>query len=283
MPPDGLEFGELAADLHERGLNLMQPIVLHDGGIARLPLKRQARSLAPRVRGGGRRHDRAATSLSAWPEACGIILWVATGEPLGAVLCDVDGVVRHWDREATAALELEYGLSTGTISVTAFAPDLLASAVTGRISDEEWRAEVAQRLTSRCGSSSQASDIVERWSGPIGRVDDDVLELLRRARRVVPVALVSNATTRLERDLRLLGVTDVIPHVVNSARIGAAKPEPAIYLAAAGQVGQAPSRCLFVDDIPANVHAAEALGMSGLIYREVAELRRALEPLLSIC
>lgn len=229
----------------------------------------------------GRRHDRAATSRSAWLEACGIILWVATGEPLGAVLCDVDGVVRHWDREATAALEREYGLPAGTISATAFAPDLLASAVTGRISDEEWRAEVTQRLTARCGSSSQALHIVEQWSGPIGRVDDDVLELLARARRVVPVVLVSNATTRLERDLGLLGVTDVIPHVVNSARIGAAKPEPAIYLAAAGQAGVAPSRCLFVDDVPANVHAAEALGMTGLLYRQVAKLRRALDPLLS--
>jgi putative hydrolase of the HAD superfamily len=193
----------------------------------------------------------------------------------------VDGVVRHWDREATAALEREYRLSAGTISAIAFAPDLLASAVTGRISDEEWRTEVAQRLTSRCGSSSQASHIVERWSEPIGRVDDDILELLARARQVVPVALVSNATTRLERDLGLLGVTAVIPHVVNSARIGAAKPEPAIYLAAAGQVGVAPSRCLFVDDVLENVHAAEALGMTGLLYRQVAELQRALDPLLS--
>ncbi len=76
-------------------------------------------------------------------------------------------------------------------------------------------------------------------------------------------------------------MTDVIPHVVNSARIGAAKPEPAIYLAAAGQAGVAPSRCLFVDDVPANVHAAEALGMTGLLYRQVAKLRRALDPLLS--
>jgi hypothetical protein len=43
----------------------------------------------------------------------------------------------------------------------------------------------------------------------------------------------------------------------------------------------APSRCLFVDDTPANVHAAEPLGMAGLVYREVAELRRALEPVLA--
>lgn len=204
-----------------------------------------------------------------------------TRENLGAVLCDVDGVLRHWDRETTGTLERENGLPAGTILGIAFEPDLLLPAVTGLISDQEWRAEVAQRLASRCGSQGRAREIVERWSGPIGRVDEDVLQLLTRAQQTVPVALVSNATTRLERDLRLLGVTDVISHVVNSARIGAAKPEPAIYLAAAGQVGMAPSRCLFIDDTPANVHAAEALGMGGLIYHEVAELRRALDPVLS--
>jgi putative hydrolase of the HAD superfamily len=180
-------------------------------------------------------------------------------------------------------MERESGLASGTISGVAFEPDLLLLAVTGRISDEDWRAEIARRLASRCGSSSRALLIVERWSGQIGRVDDDVLELLMRAQRVVPVALVSNATTRLERDLRLLGVTDAIPHVVNSARIAAAKPDSAIYLAAAGQVGVAPSRCLFVDDTPANVQAAEALSMTGLVYREVRELRHALASLLSAC
>lgn len=202
---------------------------------------------------------------------------------LGAVLCDVDGVLRHWDRETTARMELEreYELPAGTIAAIAFAPELLTPAVTGQISDEEWRAGIAQQLTTRCGSVRRASQVIELWSRPLGRVDDEVLGLLALVRQSIPVALVSNATTRLERDLRLLGVADVIPLIVNSARIGAAKPDPAIYLASAERVGVAPSRCLFVDDTPANVQAAEGLGMAGLIYREVAELRQALEPVLA--
>jgi putative hydrolase of the HAD superfamily len=197
------------------------------------------------------------------------------------VLCDVDGVVRHWDREATARLEQEHELPAGTIAAIAFAPELLNPAVTGRISDDRWRAEIAQRLTARCGSAPRAAQVVELWSGSMGRLDDEVLELLTLARQSIPVALVSNATTRLERDLRLLGVADVIPQIVNSSRIGVAKPDPAIYLAAAERVGVAPGRCLFVDDTPVNVRAAEGLGMTGLVYREVAELRRALEPVLA--
>ncbi len=200
---------------------------------------------------------------------------------MGALLCDVDGVLRHWDRGATATLEQECELPDGTIAAVAFAADRLLPAITGRISDEEWRADIVRDLIPRCGSEMRASRVVEQWSRPMGRVDDEVLELLALVRHAIPVALVSNATTRLERDLRLLGVTDVIPEVVNSARIGAAKPDPAIYLASAALVGVAPGRCLFVDDIPANVQAAEALGMAGLVYREVADLRRAVEPVLA--
>jgi putative hydrolase of the HAD superfamily len=197
-----------------------------------------------------------------------------------ALLCDVDGVVRHWDRGATARLELEYELAAGTIAAVAFAPDRLTPAVTGRISDEQWRAEIAHHLTSQCGSPAQASRLVELWSRPLGRVDDVVLQLLAQAQRSIPVALISNATTRLERDLRLLGVTDVIPRLVNSARIGTAKPDPAIYLAGAQRVGVPASRCLLVDDTPENVRAAQALGMSGLIYHEPADLRRVLAPVV---
>lgn len=199
---------------------------------------------------------------------------------VAAVLCDVDGVVRHWDRLATAGLELEFELPAGAIAAAAFAAERLGPAITGRITDEEWRAEVVRALTPQCGTEARASLLVERWSEPVGRVDDQVLALLTQVRRSIPVALVSNATTRLERDLRVLGVTDVIPDVVNSARIGAVKPDRAIYVAGAALVGVAPDLCLFVDDTPENVHAARALGMSGLVYRAVADLRRALEPVL---
>jgi putative hydrolase of the HAD superfamily len=198
-----------------------------------------------------------------------------------ALLCDVDGVVRHWDKAAIAGLEQEYGLAAGTFAAVAFAPARLMPALTGRISDEQWRADVAHHLTVHCGSSARASRFVQLWSEPLGRVDDEVLQLLVRARRSIAVALISNATTRLERDLQVLGVTDVVPLVVSSARVGSAKPDPAIYRAGAERVGVPVSRCLFVDDTPENVHAARALGMTGLVYREPADLRTALGPVLA--
>jgi FMN phosphatase YigB (HAD superfamily) len=46
--------------------------------------------------------------------------------------------------------------------------------------------------------------------------------------------------------------------------------------AAAAGLGVDAARCLFVDDSAANVRAASALGMTGVLYRELADLQRAL-------
>ena len=62
------------------------------------------------------------------------------------VLTDFDGVVRHWPAAVTASVEDRHGLKRGSLARTAFDPSILDDAVTGRMTDSEWRCEVARRL-----------------------------------------------------------------------------------------------------------------------------------------
>lgn len=201
-------------------------------------------------------------------------------DPVGAVLCDVDGVLRHWDSAVNHDLERRHGLAPGALLAAAFAPERLLPAVTGKVTDGEWRAGVAADLARSGVPAGRAAAAVEEWSRSPGRLDERVCDLLTRARQRVPVALVSNGTTRLEDDLDRLGVTARVGAVVvNSTRVGVAKPGSAIYLAAAEAVGVAPGRCLFVDDSAAHVTAARELGMTGLLHsdpEDLDELRAAL-------
>jgi putative hydrolase of the HAD superfamily len=175
-----------------------------------------------------------------------------------AVLCDLDGVLRRWPD--TADLEREHGVPPGTLAATAFAPHRLLPAITGRCTDEEWRAAVAGDLRTH---TATAAELVAAWSAGAGAVDEEVAALLALAREHGPVVLVTNATTRLESDVDTLGLARHVDAIVSSARIGAAKPDAAIYLAAAAEAGTTPQRCLFVDDSAANVEAARELGMTG--------------------
>ncbi len=61
-----------------------------------------------------------------------------------------------------------------------------------------------------------------------------------------------------------------------SFQVGAMKPDPGIYRAAAENVATPCDRCLYVDDLPGNVEGARAVGMKGILFEGPAALRRRL-------
>lgn len=61
---------------------------------------------------------------------------------------------------------------------------------------------------------------------------------------------------------------DMYHAVVISAEVGMRKPEERIFRHAADLLGLAPSECVFIDDMEANVRAAEAIGMCGVLHSQ---------------
>jgi putative hydrolase of the HAD superfamily len=62
-----------------------------------------------------------------------------------------------------------------------------------------------------------------------------------------------------------------------SCELLTAKPDPAIYRHTLDNLGVAPQEAIFIDDIPANIAAARALGIDGILFTTVEQLRRDLE------
>jgi len=62
-----------------------------------------------------------------------------------------------------------------------------------------------------------------------------------------------------------------------SAELRLVKPDRRIYEAALGKIAIAPSEILFIDDRPANISAARALGLKGLVYSSPAQLNADLQ------
>jgi putative hydrolase of the HAD superfamily len=70
--------------------------------------------------------------------------------------------------------------------------------------------------------------------------------------------------------------------VVLSGEVGMRKPEKEIFLHAAQTLGVPPEECVFIDDMAANVAAARACGMTGVLHTETASTARALQDLLGV-
>ncbi|MBK6279799.1 MAG: HAD family phosphatase [Gammaproteobacteria bacterium] len=63
----------------------------------------------------------------------------------------------------------------------------------------------------------------------------------------------------------LIPVEELFEFVVDSSHSGVRKPDPRIFALALEQLGRPdPARCVFLDDHPANVAAAQALGMRAI-------------------
>ena len=81
--------------------------------------------------------------------------------------------------------------------------------------------------------------------------------------------VTNNAKEFRERWTASVPVAEICHAIVDSSEVGIRKPDRRIYEHALEQLGGIdPSRAVFVDDFPANVAAAEALGMRGVLVED---------------
>ena len=176
-----------------------------------------------------------------------------------AVVFDLDGVIRDWNEAEMADVEVAYGLEPGTILAVAFEPELGAAAMTGRLAYRAWMDTIRTRVLDAHGPS--VAGALDEWEANVGLVDVPMLEVLRAVRRHATVALLSNGTTRLRRDLDVLDLTDEFDVIFNTAELGIAKPDPDVFRHVLDQLEVRPDQALFIDDLLPNVEGARSVGI----------------------
>lgn len=194
-----------------------------------------------------------------------------------AVVFDLDGVIRHWNDDELDEVELAYGLVPREILGIAFSPRLGPAAVTGQLSYREWMDRIRREVIDRHGPD--VAPALDVWEANVGMVDPKILPLLRLLRTQVRVFLLSNGTTRLRRDLHVLDLLDEFDEIFNTAEIGMAKPEPAVFRYVCDAIGTEPRSTAFVDDLSENIRGAEEVGLVAHRFEGLPGLRAFLEGL----
>ncbi|MGN6216717.1 MAG: HAD family hydrolase [Solirubrobacterales bacterium] len=112
--------------------------------------------------------------------------------------------------------------------------------------------------------------------------NEPMIELMRELRASgLAMALLTNNVREWEPLWRsMLPIDEIFETVVDSAFVGARKPEARIYELTLERIGLPAEACLFVDDIGVNCEAAEAAGMNAIHFRDneqaIATIRAAL-------
>ena len=150
----------------------------------------------------------------------------------------------------------------------------------GECTVPEFERMFAARLTRTDGSPVPAEGLLGRMFAATKTVPA-MYDLLRSARAAgVRTCLLSNSWGSEWYDR-----TDfpaLFDGVVISCEVGMRKPEPEIFEHAAQLIGLPPAACVFVDDVEANITAAEACGMTGVHHSDPAVTTERVATLLSI-
>lgn len=197
---------------------------------------------------------------------------------IDVLVSDLDGVLRHVDPGLWERLDAATGTASGSSFAAILGNPMLADVTRGRAAHAQWREDAVARMQEAGAAPEAARNAVATWADTAAVVDEDVLALLRDARgQGLAVFVFTNGTDRVPQELRLLGLQELTgaddAHLINSAQLGAAKPEPASFARAHRQIearlgrGVPAGAVLFLDDSAANVEGAQVFGWTAERYR----------------
>ena len=144
---------------------------------------------------------------------------------------------------------------------------------TGRMEEQEFERRFAERLGLR-----DAADLIDSMFRGMKPCEPMVAAVGAARAEGVRTGLVSNSWSTSHYDRSML--TKLFDAVVISAEVGLHKPQPEIYLLASKRLAVEPERCVFVDDLRENCAGAEAVGMTAILHRDVADTVARMEELL---
>ena len=138
-------------------------------------------------------------------------------------------------------------------------------------------AEFLQHLRSSLHLNFLDSEFTGEWNN-IWRADmPGVSGLMAEAAAVMPLYCLSNSNEMHARDM-----IPTRPQLKNfrkiylSHELGMAKPDPAIYRHVCEDLGCAPERIWFFDDVAENVESARRVGMQAHLFESAGQIRRVL-------
>ncbi len=197
---------------------------------------------------------------------------------LKAVIFDIGRVLVHYDQAQTiAGLESVCALPQAALAAlhNRYSHDLGI----GALNAADWH----HTLIAEAQAVAGFDEFLAAYCAGMRRNDEALAYALALAGRPgVAVAALSNTNEAHVRwldahapELRRLQAC------LFSNEVGLLKPDPAIYRLALDRLGVAPAQALFVDDLAANVAAAHALGLSGVVHTDWAITRPAIEAWLA--
>lgn len=176
-------------------------------------------------------------------------------------------------RDMATACDLPYSLVEQIVN------ELISPYQKGELTDETFW----QTFQQRTGLRKFPDDYQELWTRKyleLGKIDYEVLDLVRELHRnAYKTPVLSNTIPPHVRVNHERGLFTLFTPEIFSWEVKFRKPEPEIYKAALQQTGVLAEEAVYIDDIQKYVDAAKQLGMYGIWYQGLPQLKEDLKKL----
>ncbi|HEY5984002.1 MAG TPA: HAD family phosphatase [Anaerolineales bacterium] len=197
--------------------------------------------------------------------------------PIQAVLFDLGGVILRTEYQAPREhLAERLNSSYEDLVRIVFESESARRASLGEISTQQHWEAVVGRLRRPSTEIPELRD--EFFAGDV--LDRSLVDYIRALRKRRRSGLISNAWPDMREYIVSNKIEDAFDSIIISSEVGILKPDPGIFELALGGLEVQPSQAVLVDDTPANIDGARALGMAGVIFRDPDQMKRDLEALL---
>jgi len=146
----------------------------------------------------------------------------------------------------------------------------------GTVSEDEHWSAVTRKLGRPVSEAKTIRD--EFFAGDM--IDRSLLDFIRSLRPRYATGVISNAWPDMRAYIAENKFEDAFDSLTISAEVGVMKPQPKIYQLALEHAKVQASEALFVDDTPANIEAANKLGMHGILFLDSQEMLAELKTFL---
>jgi putative hydrolase of the HAD superfamily len=146
----------------------------------------------------------------------------------------------------------------------------------GRISPRDWHIHLAKLL----GFSLTFEEFSEVWNRALDPNPIHSESFLEKLSKNYRLALLSNTDPiHMSNEEARFPFFRFFPIRIYSYRVGASKPDPAIYREALQACRVRAEEAVYIDDIAAYAEAAQRLGMSGIVFQSPEQLQSDLRKL----
>jgi putative hydrolase of the HAD superfamily len=195
-----------------------------------------------------------------------------------AVYFDLGGVIVRTEFQAPRQhLAERFGREYDDLVKLVFDSETALQATVGLISEDEHWAAVARRLHLPEAEIPAVRD--EFFAGDV--TDLHLLDFMRGLRKQYKVGLISNAWSGLRSWIINNKFADAFDAITISAEARVAKPDARIFQMALEVLGVAPAEAVFLDDFPANVTGAQAVGMQAIYFARPEQALAELDQILA--